>query len=121
MKASAREGKIAYHECGAIGQHGIVSGSPKGAAYFDQFKVSRLGTIFAEGKFVYHSVDHSDSATYWVLLGQWGVSLKDIPPDGTNDAVRELANEKVFQTWSQRIHDELLHRARAAAGTPSVP
>ena len=56
-----------------------------------------------------------------MLLGRWGVSLKDIPPDGTNDAVRELANEKVFQTWSQRIHDELLRRARAAAGTPSVP
>jgi hypothetical protein len=121
MKATARDGKIAYHECGAIGQHGIVSGSPKGAAYFDQFKVSRLGTIFAEGKFVYNSVDHSDSATYWVLLGQWGVSLKDIPPDGTNDATRELANEKVFQAWSQRIHDELLRRARAATGTPSVP
>ena len=121
MKARAREGKIAYHECGAIGQHGIVSGSPKGAAYFDQFKVSRLGTIFAEGKFVFNSVDHSDSATYWVLLGQWGVSLKDIPADGTNDAARELANEKVFQAWSRRIHDELLRRARAAAGTPSGP
>lgn len=116
MKARAREGVIAYHECGAIGQHGIVSGSPKGAAYFDQFKVSRLGQIFAEGKFVYNSVDHSDSATYWVLLGQWGVSLKDIPADGTNNETREAANEKVFKEWSRRIHDELLRRARAAAG-----
>jgi len=120
MKARAREGKIAYHECGAIGQHGIVSGSPKGAAYFDQFKVSRLGTIFAEGKFVYHSVDHSDSATYWVLLGTMGVTLADLPPDGTNTAARELANEKVFKGWSQRLHDELLRRARAAAGIPTA-
>lgn len=115
LKARAREGKIAYHECGAIGQHGIVSGSPKGAAYFDQFKVSRLGTIFAEGKFVYNSVDHSDSATYWVLLGTMGVTLADLPPDGTNTAARELANEKVFKDWSKRLHDELLRRARAAA------
>ncbi len=121
LKVRAREGKIVYHECGAIGQHGIVSGSPKGAAYFDQFKVSRLGKIFAEGKFVFNSVDHSDSATYWVLLGQWGVSLKDIPPDGTNTAARELANEKVFKASSKRLHDELLRRARAAAGTPTAP
>jgi hypothetical protein len=121
MKATAGAGKIAYHECGAIGQHGIVSGSPKGATYFDQFKVSRLGRIFAEGKFVYNSVDHSDSATYWVLLGRWGVGLKDIPPDGTNNASRELANETVFKDWSRRIHDELLRRARAAATTTPTP
>lgn len=119
LKRMARERRIDYHECGAIGQYGIVSGSPKGAAYYDAFKVSRLGRIFAEGKFVHDSVDHSDSATFWVLLGNWGVSLKDIPPDGTNHAARELANEKVFKDWSRRIHDELLRRARAAAGIAS--
>jgi len=119
LKRMAHERRIDYHECGAIGQHGIVSGSPKGAAYYDAFKVSRLGRIFAEGKFVHNSVDHSDSATFWVLLGNWGVSLKDIPPDGTNNAARELANEKIFKDWSRRIHDELLRRARAAAGIAS--
>jgi len=119
LKRMARERRIDYHECGAIGQHGIVSGSPKGAAYFDGFKVSRLGRIFAEGKFVHNSVDHSDSATFWVLLGQWGVTLQHIPPDGTNSPPRELANEKIFKDWSRRIHDELLRRARAAAGIAS--
>lgn len=119
LKRMARARRIDYHECGAIGQHGIVTGSPKGAAYYDAFKVSRLGRIFAEGKFVHNSVDHSDSATFWVLLGNWGVSLKDIPPDGTNNAARELANEKIFKDWSRRIHDELLRRARAAAGIAS--
>ncbi len=32
-----------------------------------------------------------------------------------------LANEKVFQAWSQRIHDELLRRARAATGATPAP
>jgi hypothetical protein len=120
LKERALAGDIVYYECGAIGQHGIVSGSPKGAEYFNQFKVSPLGKIFAEGKFVQNSVDHSDSATYWTLLGNWGVSLKDLASNGTNSAEVERANEKKFQANSKRIHDELLRRARAAAGlTPS--
>jgi len=114
MKRYALSRDITYYECGAIGQHGIVSGSPKGAEYFDQFKVSPLGKIFAEGKFVHNSVDHSDAATYWTLLGTWGVSLKDIAPNGTNSPKIEGANEEKFQVNAKRIHDELLRRARAA-------
>jgi hypothetical protein len=111
----ARQGHIRYYECGAIGQHGIVSGSPKGDAYFEQFKLSHLGRIFVDGKFVFNSVDHSDAATYWTLLGTWGVSLEHIRPDGTNDPRVEQANEKIFQEWSPKIHNELLRRCRAAA------
>ncbi len=69
-----------------------------------------------DGKFAHNSVDHSDSATYWVLLGNWGVSLKDIAANGTNDPEAERRNEKTFLEWSPCIHDELLRRARAAAG-----
>jgi hypothetical protein len=116
LKQVAREGKIKYYECGAIGQHGIVSGSPKGKEYFDQFKVSRLGTIFVEGKFAHNSVDHSDAATYWVLLGKWGVALSDIADNGSNTPDVEQANERKFEGWSKRIHNELLRRAQAAAG-----
>ncbi|MEZ5038738.1 MAG: DUF1593 domain-containing protein [Saprospiraceae bacterium] len=114
LKQTALNGHIQYYECGAIGQHGIVSGSPKGTAYFDQFKSSHLGKIFAEGKFVHDSVDHSDAATYWVLLRDWGVSLADIRSNGTNDPATEAANEKKFAHHSRAIHDELLRRARAA-------
>ncbi len=96
MKSMAHAGKIAYYECGAIGQHGIVSGSPKGKEYFDQFRTSRLGTLFVEGKYVNNCVDHSDSATYWVLLGEYGVSLQDIGGDGTNLPKVEKANETKF-------------------------
>lgn len=116
MKARASQGDITYYECGAIGQHGIVSGGPKGRQYFDQFRRSRLGRLFVEGKYVHDGVDHSDAATYWVLLGKWGVSLDDIAPDGTNSAQVERANELAFQAASQRIHDELLSRSNAAAG-----
>ncbi|TWU29075.1 nucleoside hydrolase-like domain-containing protein [Novipirellula artificiosorum] len=111
MKQVAAAGKITYHECGAIGQHGIVSGGPKGRDYFEQFRTSRLGEIFVDGKFVYNGVDHSDSATYWALLGTYGVGLKDIRPDGMNTAKIEAANEKKFRGQSQRIHDELLRRS----------
>jgi hypothetical protein len=115
MKQCARDGVMRYLECGAIGQAGIVNGSPKGRAYFDAFKISRLGTIFVEGKFVRGSVDHSDAATYWVLLGNRGVGLNDIADDGTNPPAVEGANEHKFRDNSKRIHDELLRRANAAA------
>lgn len=115
LKSIAGTGKIVYYECGAIGQHGIVSGSPKGTEYFDQFRTSRLGNLFVEGKYVYNSVDHSDSATYWVLLGEYGVSLQDISADGTNLTKVEKANEAKFAAASKQIHDELLRRSRIAA------
>lgn len=115
LKQMAKDGWIMYHECGAIGQHGIVSGSPKGKEYFDQFRSSKLGTIFVEGKYVFNCVDHSDSATYWTLLSNWGVSLDDIKINGTNDQKIELKNERAFRKASKRIHDELLRRARLAS------
>lgn len=115
MKKMAGKGHILYYECGAIGQHGIVSGSPKGDKYFNRFKDSNLGRIFAEGKYVHDCVDHSDAATYWVLLGNWGVSLNDIKGNGTNPPETEKANEQKFREWSSRIHDELLRRSNAAS------
>ncbi len=115
LKSIAGTGKIIYYECGAIGQHGIVSGSPKGTEYFDQFRTSRLGTLFVEGKYVHSSVDHSDSATYWVLLGDYGVSLQDIAADGTNLPKVEKANETKFAAASKLIHDQLLYRSNLAS------
>ncbi|WP_236620995.1 PVC-type heme-binding CxxCH protein [Rhodopirellula sallentina] len=118
IKQVAADKKIAYYECGAIGQHGIVNGAPKGHEYYDQFRTSKLGNIFVEGKFAHNGIDHSDSATYWTLLGKWGVRLKDIPSDGTNSATIEKKNETAFRRNSRRIHEELLKRSRAAAGNP---
>jgi len=115
MKEAALNGYIAYFECGAIGQHGIVSGSPKGDEYYSQFKISELGRIFVEGKYVHNAPDHSDAATYWVLLENWGVSLHDIKNNGTNFPEIEKMNEEGFLNWSHRIHNELLRRAKAAA------
>lgn len=116
LKEIALSGKIEYYECGAIGQHGIVSGSQKGEAYFNQFKTSAIGKIFAEGKFAHNSVDHSDAATYWTLLVNWGVGLNDIKNNGVNTPEIEKANEEKFTKWSHRIHDELLRRSKIAAG-----
>ncbi|NNE94384.1 MAG: DUF1593 domain-containing protein [Verrucomicrobiales bacterium] len=115
LKKAAHAGTIRYFECGAIGQFGIVEGGPKGDAYFNQFKRSRIGKIFAEGKYVRGKVDHSDSATYWVLLGKWDVGLDDLSPDGGNPPDTEKANEAAFKKASKKIHDELLRRAKLAA------
>ncbi|MCV9389308.1 DUF1593 domain-containing protein [Reichenbachiella ulvae] len=112
LKEMALNGHIEYYECGAIGQHGIVSGGPKGMEYFEQFKSSSLGRMFVEGKYVHNGVDHSDAATYWVLLGDWGVSLSDIKSNGANFPDMEKANQERFAFWSQRIHDELLRRVK---------
>ncbi len=115
LKLMALNGNITYYECGAIGQFGIVSGSPKGDGYYRKFKVSELGKLFAEGKYRYGCPDHSDAATYWALLGNWGVSLNDITSNGTNFLDVEKANEDKFEDWSERIHEEILRRARAAS------
>ncbi len=112
MKDQAAKGTIQFFELGAIGQHGIVSGAPKGEEYYKQFKSSALGKIFVEGKFVQNCVDHSDAATYWVLLQKWGVSLADVKSDGTNTAQIEKSNEDKFVVSSKSIHDELLKRSK---------
>lgn len=116
LKEMALNGHIQYYECAAIGQHGIVSASPKGAEYYNQFKSSRLGKIFTEGKFVHNSVDHSDAATYWVLLENWGVGLDNIYSNGTNHPEIEKANSEKFKLFSNRIHGELLRRSKAVQG-----
>nr|MBP9872494.1 family 43 glycosylhydrolase [Haliscomenobacter sp.] len=118
IKSQAKARQITYYECGAIGQHGIVSGGHFGKAYFERFRKSKLGTLFAEGKFVFNGVDFSDAATFWVLLGNWGVSLADLSPNGVNTMELEKRNEQTFQEWSRQIHDELLNRALSAQPAP---
>jgi len=113
LKKNAAEGKYTYYECGAIGQHGIVSGSFKGREYYDAFRVSSLGTIFVTGKPVPQGgVDDSDSATYYVLLGRWGVTLSDLLPDGTNAPDKEKVNERMFKLEAVNIREELLRRCQ---------
>ena len=112
LKSMAKEGIIAFHECGSIGQSGIVSGAPKDQAYWDRFRTSGLGILFVEGKFAHGTVDHSDSATYWVLLDGFGVSLADLPADSSMPIELEKSNRDSFKTASRKIHDELLRRSK---------
>lgn len=116
MKRMALNGTIKFYECGGIGQYGIVEAGPKGAKYYDQFYESRLGTIFRDGKFTKNRVDDSDCATYWALLGNYGVSLNDIADNGLNYPEVEMRNEKAFASHAKDMRDELLRRSNAAAG-----
>ncbi|MEM6885559.1 MAG: nucleoside hydrolase-like domain-containing protein [Verrucomicrobiota bacterium] len=114
-KQMALEAKVTFYECAAIGEAGIVAGSPKGREFYNQFKDSALGRIYVTGKFARNknTVDDSDSATHWVLLGDYGVNLKDIAHDGTNTPETERRNEASFFKNAHRIRNELLRRAKA--------
>lgn len=116
MKQRALDGTIQFYECGGIGQYGIVESAQKGKRFYSFFKESHLGKIFAEGKFNKNRVDDSDSATYWALLGNYGVSLDDIASNGTNYPEVEMRNEKAFSKRAKDIRKELLRRSNAAAG-----
>ena len=116
MKKRALNGTIEFFECGGIGQYGIVEAGPKGKEFFDLFYESQLGTIFREGKFIKQHVDDSDCATYWALLGDWGVSLADIASNGCNFPEVEERNEQAFAANAKAIREELLRRSNAAAG-----
>ena len=116
MKAQAAAGKISYYELGAIGQHGIVNGSISGTSYNNQYRASALGTIFRDGKFAFNRIDHSDSATYWTLMGDYGVSLSDVRSDGSNNATIEQRNEDKFKAKAPDLMAELLDRVTIAAG-----
>ncbi|WP_298477089.1 family 43 glycosylhydrolase [uncultured Maribacter sp.] len=116
MKKKALNGNFKFYECGAIGQYGIVEGGPKGKAYFNQFYESKLGTIFRDGKFIEGRVDDSDSATYWGLLSNYGVTLHDIASNGNNFPEVEKRNEEAFALHAEAMRNELLRRSNAAAG-----
>lgn len=116
MKKMAANGTLKFYECGGIGQYGIVEEAPKGKKYYNQFKESNIGKIFAEGKFNKNRVDDSDSAAYWTLLGNYGVALKDIADNGLNLPEVEKRNEKAFGRNAKHMREELLRRSRAASG-----
>ncbi|MDC0584708.1 family 43 glycosylhydrolase [Bacteroidales bacterium] len=116
MKQRALNGKIEFYECGGIGQYGIVEAGPKGTEFFNLFYESNLGKIFREGKFNKKRVDDSDCATYWSLLGNWGVSLNDMASNGRNTPEVEKQNEEAFARNAHAMRNELLRRSNAAAG-----
>jgi len=117
IKSMALNGHIKYYEGSAIGQYGVVEGGPKGKDYYNQFKVSALGKLFIEGKYIEwkDTVDDSDCASYWILLGDWGVSLNDVASNGINLPEVEQANEAAFFKNAHLMRNELLRRAKAAA------
>ncbi|GJM62443.1 family 43 glycosylhydrolase [Persicobacter diffluens] len=116
IKKMALDGHVEFYECGGIGQAGIVEGSTKHKTFYDQFEESHLGEIYRHGKFIGGHVDDSDDATYWVLLGNYGVGLSDLANNGLNLAKVENRNEQAFAKNADFMREELLRRSDAAAG-----
>ncbi|MEM0965871.1 MAG: nucleoside hydrolase-like domain-containing protein [Verrucomicrobiota bacterium] len=117
VKESSLNGLVRFYECAAVGQSGIVGGSPRGWDFYKQFRVSELGRLYVSGKYLNRekTVDDSDSATHWVLLGDWGVGLEDINDNGVNTPSIEKRNEESFFEWSPKIRRELLRRVEVTA------
>ena len=116
MKKMALNGDFKFYECGGIGQYGIVEAGQKGKSYYDLFYESQLGTVFRNGKFNKNRVDDSDSATYWALLGNYGVSLNDMADNGLNFPEIEQNNQNAFALHAKDMRNELLRRSNAASG-----
>lgn len=118
LKLRAANGNIKYYECAAIGEAGLVKGGHKGMEYYNLFKKSRIGKIYVEGKYMPYNglVDGSDAATFWVMLGNWGVSLHDINNNGTSTPEIEERNEKAFFENAKAMQDEMLRRAMTVGG-----
>lgn len=123
LKNEALNGTISFYECGSIGQTGIVEGGYQGREFYDQFLSSELGRIYVEGKYVENKgwVDNSDAATFWALLGNWGVSLDDLQSNGKLTAESELKNQQSLFESAKSMQEELLRRSRVAAGAISDP
>lgn len=116
LKKMALNHKIQFYECGCIGQEGIVENAKFGDAYYNQFKISALGKVFAEGKLTQGRVDDSDAATFWVLLGNWGVSLNNVASNGINMPQIEKRNIESFAKAAPAIRNEIFRRVKCAAG-----
>ncbi len=118
LKAQAAQGAIDFYECGAIGQAGLVEGGHRDKDYYEKFKTSQLGKLYAEGKYIPKGpyVDNSDAATFWVLSNDWGVTLEDLNADGSMTAEQEKRNEQIFHQEAPFMQDEMLSRVHAISG-----
>lgn len=115
LKRLAREGMISMHECGAIGYHGLVKDKTLEAKALEQLSGSKLGKILIDSRHDDGTLDLSASATYWMLLGEYGITLNHANPDGTLTAENERRNQRLLRENSQRIWELIISRAKAAA------
>ncbi len=104
-----------FVDLGSVGQGGIVSGYGKwfaGGLNGDrakQFRKSKLGDLMIISKFTqYGHPDGSDCATFYAILGSYGVKLSDYNSNGVLTEEDERAGVKAFAAKAEGMLDELL-------------
>lgn len=114
-KALKNDATFRFIDLGAIGQDGIVAGSipyfaPQGFQHpkVKEFMKSKLGKLFITSNFVYNRPDGSDAATFYTLLGTYGVKLSDFNDNGQLTKEHEEKGIATFQSQTRYMLDELL-------------
>lgn len=121
-EAAKSTAKFRWVECGNIGQHGIVTGYGKyfngvNGSVYNNFKKSALGELFVKSKFVFGKPDGSDCATFYAVLGNYGVKLSNFNDNGQLTKSHEDSARNSFKNKAQDMLAELETIAEVAAGS----
>lgn len=105
---------VTFIEIGSAGQTGMIGGISS-FPYREDFEKSRLGQIFVRSKFYNGKPDQSDASTFWLLAGEFGVSMNDYPQDGSLTLEQEKQMIEKFSSGADKIILDLLYRSNVAA------
>lgn len=114
-EAKKDDAAFRWVDVASVGQTGIVNGSNgyfsggiDGSTY-NKFKKSALGELFVKSKFAYGKPDGSDCATFYALLGNYGVKLEDFNDNGQTTASQESTAKQNFKNKTHGLLDELMN------------
>jgi len=105
---------VTFIEIGSAGQAGMIGGITR-FPYRDDFEKSRLGQLFVRSKFYNGKPDYSDASTFWLVTGEFGITVNDYPQEGSLTLKQEKQTIEKFQSGADKIVLDLLHRSNMAA------
>ena len=121
-EAKKTDALFRWVDLASVGQTGIVNGYNNyfnggidGSTY-RQFQKSRLGDLFVKSKFAYGKPDGSDCATFYAVLGNYGVTLSDYNNNGQTTASQESSAMNKFKSRGHDMLDELMNISNIASG-----
>ena len=123
--AKASGAQFKFVDAASSGQDGIVNGS---STFFNggitganatQLKKSKLGALAVKSKFVYGKIDGSDCASFYTVLGTYGVTLNSFAKNGATTQAQEQAAIDAYRSSATTIWNDLLAASNAAISTTS--
>lgn len=122
-EAKKADAQFRWTDCASVGQTGIVNGynnyfNGVDGSVYKNFEKSRLGALFMKSKFVYGKPDGSDCATFYTILGEYGVGLDDYNDNGQTTREQEAAAKNTYRSRAHDMLDELMRISNIAASGP---